>query len=129
MSALRELKSRILSEGFETRICDADVALIREHLPADGTIGAGDLMVLAEVRSEARFSCAAFDELFFPAFKAFLLADGMISQHEQFLLLRMLYGGSGVDDAERQFLVELRKEVAVLTPEFDALCNLALSSS
>lgn len=129
MSALRELKSQILSEGRDLHICDADVALIREHLPADGTLDADDLTVLAELRSEARSSCAAFDQLFFPAFKEYLLADGVISQHEQFLLLRMLYGGGGVDDTERRFLVELRNEVTVLTPEFDDLCQLALSTS
>ncbi|MBP3955671.1 hypothetical protein J8F10_10300 [Gemmata sp. G18] len=129
MSALRELKPQILSEGHDLHICDADVALIREHLPANGTIDQDDLMVLTEIRSEAYSSCAAFDELFFPAFKAYLLADGTISHHEQFLLLRMLYGGGGVDDTERRFLVELRNEVTVLTPEFEDLCRLALTTS
>lgn len=129
MSALRELKSQILSEGHDLHVGDADVALIREYLPADGTLDADDLMVLAELRSEARTACAAFDRLFFPAFKAHLLADGTISRHEQFLLLRLLYGGGGIDDTERRFLVELRKELAEVTPEFDELCQLALSTS
>ncbi|AWM37333.1 hypothetical protein C1280_10055 [Gemmata obscuriglobus] len=127
VSSLRELKSQILSEGHDLHICDVDVALIREHL-ADGRLDSDDLLALTELRSEARSSCAAFDELFFPAFKKYLLADGTISHHEQFLLLRMLYSGGGVDDAERRFLVELRNEVPVLTPEFDDLCQLALST-
>jgi hypothetical protein len=129
VSALRELKSEILSEGRDLHIRDADVARIRERLPADGALGADDLTALAELRSEARSSCAAFDALFFPAFKAYLLADGVISHHERFLLLRMLFSGGGVDDTERRFLVKLRNEVTVLTPEFDDLCDLALSTS
>lgn len=129
MSALRELKSQILSEDRALHICDADVTRIRELLPADGTLGPDELIVLTELRSEAHSSCAEFDRLFFPAFKEYLLADGTISHHEQFLLLRMLYSGGGVDDTERRFLVELRNEVTVLTPEFDDLCQLALSTS
>jgi hypothetical protein len=39
----------------------------------------------------------------------------------------MLYGGGGIDQAERQFLIELRKEVREVTPEFDALYKQAIS--
>lgn len=102
------------------------MALLRERLP-DGSLSADDLTVLAELRSEARVVCPAFDQLFFPAFKAYLLADGKISLHEQFMLLRILYGGGGIDPAERKFLTELRNEVREMTPEFDALCRQAIS--
>ena len=121
MSKLRELKSVILAEGEDLRIDDADMALIRERLPAEGALGSDDLMVLAGLRSEARVVCPAFDALFFPALKSWLLADGKISLPEQFVLLRILYGGGGIDLAERKFLLELRKEVRETTPEFDAL--------
>lgn len=127
MSVLRELKSQILAEGRDLSIDDEDVAMIREQLPADGTIPVADLLVLAEMRSEARAVSPAFDRLFFPAFKAYLLADGVISMPEQFLLLRMLYGGGGIDAAERRFLIELRDEARVVTPEFDALFHQALA--
>jgi hypothetical protein len=126
MSRLREIQSRILAEGEDGRIDDADVALIREHLPADGSIAGDDLAVLAELRTRARSVCPAFDQMFFPAFKASLLADGRISSHEQFLLLRMLYGGGGIDDAERRFLRELRQELKETTPEFEALYRQAM---
>jgi hypothetical protein len=129
MSTLRELKSQILSEGQDLVIDNADVSLIRERLPADAPMSTEDLTVLAEMRSEARKVCPAFDQLFFPAFKSYLLADGKIDLHEQFVLLRMLYGGGGIDPAERKFLLELRNEVREMTPEFDALCKLALASS
>ena len=127
MSKLRDVKTRILADGEDLRIDDADLALIREQLPADGSIAPDDLAVLTEIRTEARSVCPAFDELFFPAFKAYLLADGIISPSEQFTLLRMLYGGGGIDAAERKFLLELRKEVRQPTAEFDALCRQALT--
>ena len=127
MSQLRELKTAILADGTDLRIDDEDVARIRPLLPADGPVPPADLAVLTEMRSEARAVCPAFDELFFPAFKTFLLADGTISLPEQFSLLRLLYGGGGIDTAERKFLLELRREVREVTPEFDALCRQAIA--
>lgn len=121
MSTLRELKSQILAEGSDLWINEPDVARIRACLPADGSISAEDVRVLAEMRAEARAVCASFDELFFPAFRQVLLADGRLSSAERLLLLRVLYGGGGVDDAERAFLRELRRELRDVTPEFEAL--------
>ena len=129
MSRLRALKERILVDGQDLWIDDAEVALIRGCLPTDGSIPPEDLKVLTEMRTKARAACAAFDELFFPALKSFLLSDGQISQSEQFLLLRMLYGGGGIDDAERRFLQELRRELDPVTPEFQAIYQEAMSES
>jgi hypothetical protein len=121
MSQLRALKSQILVEGEDLNIDDSDVARIRDCLPADGVLSHDDLMVLSEMRTEARVVCPAFDQLFFPAFKAYLLADGKITLPEQFLLLRMLYGGGGIDEAERRFLRELRQEAREVSPDFERL--------
>jgi hypothetical protein len=126
MSTLRDIQSRVLTEGRDGCIDDSDLALIRQHLPASGPLSTDDLMVLAELRTQARSVCPAFDQQFFPAFKAFLLADGRISSHEQFLLLRMLYGGGGIDEAERRFLKELRQELKETSPEFEALYRQAM---
>jgi hypothetical protein len=126
MQPLRALMAEILVEGKDLLIDNEDVARIRSCLPANGPIPVEDLKILAEMRTEARAACSAFDELFFPALKSYLLADGQISQAEQFLLLRMLYGGGGIDDVERQFLIELRKELKKVTPEFEAIYQEAL---
>ncbi len=126
MSQLRALKSEILVDGQDLWINDEDVKRIRAALPADGSISPEDLKVLAEMRTEARAVCAAFDELFFPALKAYLLADGRVTQSEQFLLLRMLYGGGGIDDAERRFIQELRRELREVTPEFEVIYQEAM---
>src|SRR5262245_18809731 len=121
MSKLRELKSRILTDGEDLKIDDADWALLRQHLPPDGSMPADDLQTLVELRTEARALCPAFDDYFFPVFKAALLADGKVSLSEQFTLLRMLYGGGGIDENERRFLDELHDEAPEVTPEFEAL--------
>ena len=127
MSQLRDLKTTILADGTDLRIDDEDVALIRKNLPAEGALSRDEVTFLTELRTEARAVCPAFDQLFFPALKAHLLADGKISYPEQFSLLRLLYGGGGIDQAERQFLIELRKEVREPNPEFDALYKQAIS--
>lgn len=129
MSVLRPLKARILVEGEDGRIDDQDLALLRSHLPADGSIPADEMKVLIELRSEARAVCAAFDAWFFPAFKSYLLADKKISPLEQFELLRMLYGGGGIDPAEKAFLQDLRKDLSklgTLTPEFEGMYQQAM---
>ena len=121
MSTLRALKSQILVDGKDLWINDEEFARIRECLPKDGSLSPDDLKVLTEIRTEARVVCEAFDRIFFPALKKFLLADGRISDSERFLLLRMLYGGGGIDDAERRFIQELRQELREVPPEFEAL--------
>ena len=127
MSTLRALKSQILIDGQDLWINDEEFKQIRAALPADGSISPDDLKILAEMRTEARVVCDAFDQMFFPALKKYLLADGRISQAEQFLLLRMLYGGGGIDDTERRFIQELRRELREVTPEFEAIYRDAMS--
>ena len=128
MSKLRDLKAQILADGRDLRIDDADVARIQVSLPAGGALNADDVTALVEMRTLARVVCPAFDRLFFPAFKNWLLADGTVNLPEQFQLLRLLYGGGGVDEAERGFLKELRRDAKDVTPEFEALCQQALTN-
>ena len=52
-----------------------------------------------------------------------------MSPSEQFELLRVLYGGGGIDPAERAFLVELRRDLPHVTPEFEALYRQALKDA
>ena len=126
MSKLSELKGQILEEGVDLEIDASDWSRIRELLPESGPPSSDEVRLLLEMRSEARSVCPAFDVYFFPVFKAFLLADGKISAMEQFQLLRMLYGGGGIDPAERRFLQELRRELPEVSPEFEAMYQQAM---
>lgn len=126
MAALRELQSRILVEGEDLRISDEEVVSIQECLTSSGGISPEDLRVLIDMRAQARAVSPDFDRLFFPALKAWLLADGCIGLDEQFQILRLLYGGGGLDAAERAFLQELRRDAKEVTPEFEALYQQAM---
>jgi hypothetical protein len=126
MSKLREVKAQILLEGEDLRIDDEDLALIRECLPPDGAVTGEDLAVLIEMRREARVVSPAFDQLLFPALKNQILADGKVDFMEMFELLRLLYGGGGIDPAKLAFLQELRKEAGEVSPEFEALFKQAM---
>jgi len=121
VSKLRELKPQLLQDGIDMRIDSAEWNRIRGLLPDRNELCKDDLVVLVEIRSTARSVCPSFDDYFFPALKAHLLADGTISKMEQFQLLRMLYGGGGIDQAERQFLQELRNDLREVDPEFEAM--------
>jgi hypothetical protein len=121
MSPLRALKSQILVDGKDFWINDQEFERIRACLPSDGSMSEDDLQVLAEMRAEADVVCEAFDKMFFPPLKKYLLTDGKISRSEQLLLLRILYGGGGIDAAERRFIQELRQELREVTPEFEAI--------
>jgi hypothetical protein len=123
MSKLLELKAQILAEDMQ--IDDSDWAQLRKCLPPDGRVKPDDLKTLVELRTAARGVCPPFDDYFFPVLKASLLADGAVSFSEKFTLLRLLYGGGGIDNAERDFLEELHDE-APATPEFEELYQQAL---
>ena len=128
MSELTQLKTRILQDGVDGRIDEADLAMLRQPLPSDGTIDPQDMQVLIELRAAARTVCPAFDAFFFPAFKKQLLSDGKLSPLEQLNLLRLFCAG-GADEAEKQFMRELRHDLRESTPALESLCELALGGN
>jgi len=122
MSRLHELRSTVLQNG---KITPDEVDHIRDLIQADNRLDLEDVRVLVELLSDATEVCPEFDELFFPALKEVILADGKIGCDEQFYLLKMLYSDGHLRDCERKFLEELRREVVETTPEFEALCETA----
>lgn len=125
MSRLQELRSRVLQDK---KITKDEVDFIRDHIREDGRLDLEDVKVLVELLSEAKDVCPEFDELFFPALKEVVLADGRIGNDEQFYLLKMLYSDGHIRDSERKFLVELRRDAKQVTPEFESLCEIAAQS-
>ena len=120
MGRLQELQTELLQDG---KITDREVEVIREYLQDHGCLDMADVKFLVELLSDAREVSPAFDELFFPALKEVLLADGRIGVDEQFYLLKMLYSDGNVRESEKQFLLELLREAKEITPEFQALCE------
>jgi hypothetical protein len=125
MNALNELKAKVLQDK---KITGEEVAIIRSQIAANGSLDIEDVKLLVELLSEAREVSPEFDELFFPALKSAILADGQITMDEQFYLLKMLYSDGHVRECEKQFLRDLCREAKEITPEFQSLCDEALSA-
>jgi len=125
MAGLNELRSELLRDG---KITDDEVEVIRDFIHRDGKLDMEDVKFLVELLSDAHEVCPAFDELFFPVLKEVILEDGRIGQDEQFYLLKMLYSDGHVRDSEKQFLHELRKSARETTPEFESLCETAMTA-
>lgn len=123
MGRLHQFRAELLRDR---KITDDEVGVIRDYIEQDGKLDLEDVKLLVDLLSEAREVSASFDELFFPALKEVLLADGRIGPDEQFYLLKMLYSNGRIRDNEKQFLIELRREVREASPEFEALCEEAL---
>ena len=126
MSQLFRLKDQLLNDR---RITDNEVAVIREYIDANGQLDLDDVKFLVSLLSEARDVSPAFDELFFPALKRVILADGLVGLDEQFYLMKMIYSDGRVREQEKKFLRELQAEVRETTPEFDAMCEAAFATA
>ena len=125
MNATHQFLTDLLADK---RIDETEVPLIREYVFRDGQVNLEDVRLLVELYCEARQRCPEFDDFFFDALEAAVLADGEIQPAEQFYLLKMLYSDREVRSRERDFLLHLRKRVKRTTPEFEALCREALAA-
>jgi hypothetical protein len=125
MAGLYELQFKLLADRKITR---DEVSLIEEQIRRDGRLDLDDVKFLVQLLADADEVCPEFDELFFPALKEVLLADGKIGLDEQFYLLKMLYSDAHLRDSERQFLKELRDEAHAITPEFEQLYATAMAA-
>ncbi len=125
MGRLHQLQAQLLSDR---RITDTDVKIIRRYIQEDGKLDLDDVKFLVGLLSEADEVCPAFDELFFPALKEVILADGRIAPDEQFYLLKMLYSNGHIRESEKQFLLEIQREAEEAPPEFQAMCDEAMNA-
>ncbi len=125
MPNLYQLRSQLLADD---RITSDEVQVIKDHVCADGQLDLEDVKFLVGLLSDAKEVCPEFDEVFFPVLKAVILQDGRIGQDEQFYLLKMIYSDGIIRECEKEFLLQLREEAAEVTPEFEALCEVALSA-
>ena len=115
MADLQKLKAEILADG---RIEDPEVEVIRRELFADGKIDREEVEFLLALRREARSVCRSFERLFFEALKQNVLADGSVDAEEAGWLRRMLFADGRFDEAEKNFLWDLRSRARDVSPEF-----------
>src|SRR5262245_28026112 len=101
MADLNALKARVLEDGA---IDEAEVALMRLELYADGQIDRDEVEFLIAVRNEAKSACPAFDAFFFEALTKNVLGDGSIDADEAAWLRKALFADGKIDDGEKQFL-------------------------
>jgi hypothetical protein len=125
MSRLHEFVATTLADR---QISDAEVSQIRQHLYADGELGLDDVKLLIELYCGTEEPSTTFSKLFFSVLEDVLLADGEISQSEQYYLLKMLYSDRVIRDTERDFLKKLRKKLSKRSPQFEELCQTALAA-
>ncbi|NQU20926.1 MAG: TerB family tellurite resistance protein [Candidatus Nealsonbacteria bacterium] len=125
MSTFSEFVSTILADH---KIDESEVPHIREYLYQDGRLDLEDVKLLVELYCSAAEYCTAFDDLFFDVLEKVILADGEIQPAEQFYLLKMIYSDRVIRDREREFLVKLRQTATITTPDFEALCDEALTA-
>jgi hypothetical protein len=122
---LHEFVSTVLADK---RIEDSEVPQIREHLYQYGRLDLGDVKLLVDLYCGAAQRCPAFEDLFFSVLEEVLLEDGEIQPGEQFYLLKMLYSDHEIRDREKDFLRRLKQNAKRTSPEFDALCDEALTA-
>lgn len=120
MADLQKLKAEILADGI---IDDHDVEIIRRELCTGRQIDKEGVEFLDSLRKEARSVCPAFEELFFKVVKRNVLTGGDIDAEKTDWLRQILYADGRIDEREAKFVLELRKDVAKTSPEFERLCE------
>ncbi len=118
MADLKQLKANILADGT---IDDQEVEVIRRELYADGEIDREEVEFLISLRNEAQSTCPGFEKLFFEALKKNVLADGAIDAEEAAWLRKMLFADGKIDEGEKRFLTDLKKQAKKVGPEFQKL--------
>ena len=118
MADLQKIRREVLADG---KIDREEVELIRKELYADGEIDKDEVEFLIALRNEAKQVIPEFERLFFTSLKKNVLGDGTISAEEARWLRQTLFADGKVDENEKNFLRELKREAKKTSPEFEAL--------
>ena len=125
MPGIHKFRESLLRDG---KISSTEVEVIKEFVTSDGILDYEDVKFLVSLMKEAHEVCEEFEEVLFRCMRHVFLADGDITPDEQYLLLHMLYSDGNVRNSERRFIAELYRDVEHVSPEFQTLCETALSS-
>jgi hypothetical protein len=118
MLDLRQIEHDILAKG---RVNGPELEVLRRQLYDSGTIGRQEADFLVELHKRVQHLTPAFEQFFYQAIKAHILAHGRINAEETAWLRRMLFADGKIDDEERKFLHELKGEAEQVSQEFEVL--------
>ena len=113
-------KDLLLADGV---IDEDETKLLKKEILEDGIVDDEEVGFLVELRDSAESTSKQFEELFFSALKTNILADGVVDADEVKRLRKIIFADGKVDENEKQFLQELKKEAKETDPEFDILLN------
>lgn len=117
------LKQVILADDV---VDAAEVGLLETEILADNIVDSDEIEFLIDLRNSAKSVCQEFNAFFFRALKLHILADRVITADETALIKRVLLADGVIDDNEKAFLRELKKDAASTAAEFDAFCEESL---
>jgi uncharacterized membrane protein YebE (DUF533 family) len=118
------LREALLADGT---IDAHETTVLKREILADGVVDREEVEFLAGLRTSARELCPEFTAFFFEALKLHLLADGVLDEEEAELVRKIIFADGVIDDSERAFLAELKREAKSMAPEFEKMLQEALA--
>lgn len=102
----------------DKKIDEAELMQVCDYIAADDVLDTRDVELLVQLYTEVNTYPPEFEELFFGVLKSVILDDDKIVDYERLLLMKMLYSNRRVRKVEIEFLEELEREAAEVSPEF-----------
>ncbi len=118
MQKLRRIEQHILATG---KVDTPALEMLHQELHTHGKIERPEADFLVELHKRVQHLTPAFEQFFYQAIKAHILAHGRIDAEEAAWLQRMLFADGKFDDEERKFLHELKGEAKQVCREFEVL--------
>lgn len=118
MKKLHTFLEEILRDG---KIDEAELMQVCDYIAADDVLDMKDVKLLVELYTGANEYPPEFEELFFGVLKSVMLDDDKIVDYERLLLMKMLYSDRRVRKIEIEFLEELERQAAEVSPEFKTM--------
>jgi uncharacterized tellurite resistance protein B-like protein len=112
------LKDVLLADGV---IDAAETAFLKHEILADGIVDQEELDFLVDLRNAAKSTSPEFENFFFEALKRNILEDRVVDPAEAKKLREIIFADGVVDDNEKRFLQDLKKNAKETCSEFDAL--------
>ena len=115
---MRQIEQAILAKGT---VDSQQLARLRGEIGANGPIDRRQADFLVELHARLQNRTPSFEQFFYGAIKAYILADSWIDAEQAGWLRRMLCSNGTMGALACKFLHELKNEVKHGSREFEAL--------